>query len=71
MTTNRAFLPSTTTTVSASPRGGRRNPLLRTLRAIAGFYHLNWQRVAAQEYEYVRLREEAVRKYTAASGGRM
>lgn len=73
MTTNRAVLPptTTTTTTAAASRQRRRNPLLRALRAVAGFYRVNWQRAAAQKYEYVRLREEAVRKYTAGSGGRM
>ncbi len=54
-----------------STKSLRRNPLLRALRAVAGFYRVNWRRAAAQEYEYVRLRDEAVRKYPAASGGRM
>ncbi|WP_417217635.1 hypothetical protein [Arthrobacter sp.] len=71
MTTNRAFLPLTATTDSGARRPARANPLLRVLRAIGGFYRVNWQRAAAQEYEYVRLRDDAVRKYTAASGGRM
>lgn len=70
MTTNRAFLLSTTTTAAAN-RQRRRNPLLRALGAVGRFYSVNWQRAVAQEYEYVRLRDETVRKYSAASGGRM
>lgn len=79
MTTNNALHTvhtTTSTTRSASrARAGRQHHwgrrIVGFLRAAGRFYRVNWQRAAAQEYEYARLREEAVRKYSAASGGRM
>lgn len=73
MTTNNALNPvhSTTTHTTRSAAGRRNGRIAGLLRAVGRFYRVNWQRAAAQEYEYVRLREEAVRKYSAASGGRM
>lgn len=69
MTTNHAFTSATTTTLRTVRR--RQHPVPRILRAIVRFYRVNWQLAAAQEYEYLRLREEAIRKYSAASAGRM
>lgn len=75
MTTNHAFTITTDTTTAAGTASGRRrsrtNRIGALLGAIGRYYRVNWQRAAAQEYEYLRLREEAVRKYSAASSGRM
>lgn len=71
MTTNQAFTPAATTTVRVARRPLRQQPIARVLRDIGRFYRVNWQRAAAQEYEYTRLRDEAIRKYSAATGGRL
>jgi len=79
MTTNNAITPTPSApALSArvarpvSPTRRRRaSRIRRTLRAFARFYRANWEHAAAQESEYLRLREENLRKYWEASGGRM
>ncbi|WP_309081424.1 hypothetical protein [Zhihengliuella sp.] len=49
----------------------RRSRVLRILRAVVQFYRVNWARAAAQESEYLRIKEENLRKVWVATGGRM
>ncbi|WP_146009016.1 hypothetical protein [Zhihengliuella halotolerans] len=81
MTTDNALTPTSTPSAPAhsarvprpvSPtRQRRESRLLNVLRAVGRYFRVNWIRAAAQESEYLRLREENLRKYWEASGGRM
>lgn len=79
MTTHNAFTNTPSTSAASTPaawpggpvRRRRASRVLRALRAVVRFYRANWERAAAQESEYLRLREENLRKYWEASAGRM
>ncbi|WP_344884852.1 hypothetical protein [Zhihengliuella alba] len=86
MTTNSTLGSWQTKTARASVRSApprrsldrrtpdRRSParsVLGALRAIARFYRVNWERAAAQESEYLRIKEENLRTYWVQTGGRM
>ncbi|MCO1337916.1 hypothetical protein BJH93_03275 [Kocuria polaris] len=79
MTTNNAFTPhpsapalSTRASRPVSPtRQRRESRTLSALRGVGRFFRANWTRAAAQESEYLLLREENLRKYWEAAGGRM
>lgn len=80
MTTNNTFTAASThhsprSARSTAPRSTASRPRLARFlaipRAIWRFYRVNWQRAAAQESEYLRLREEQLRTYWIATGGRM
>ncbi|MEE1621766.1 hypothetical protein ACQ7DA_11540 [Zafaria sp. J156] len=72
--------PSGGSSAVPRPEGGARRPahavdrfgaVARLVAAVVRFYRVNAVRAAAIESEHLRLREDGLRRFTEASGGRL